>query len=70
MARSFRQGDLTRALRAAKAAGFDRVDFDPLTGRYVFVKDGQVVEPEAESGASNFFDRVLKNGDDGNPESS
>ena len=34
----FRQADLTRALRAARTAGFDRVEFDPVSGRYLFVK--------------------------------
>lgn len=58
---SFRQGDLARALRAAKAAGYDRVEFDPKSGRYIFVKDGQVAEPAS----SNFFDEKL-NGDDRN----
>ena len=65
MTRLFRQGDLARALRAAKAAGFNRVEFDPATGRYLF-REVQAAEGEAE----NFFDRKLSDGDDRNPEHS
>lgn len=32
-AASFRQSDLTKALKAAKAAGFAQVEIDPKTGR-------------------------------------
>jgi hypothetical protein len=64
MARSattVRQQDITRALRAARAAGFDRVEFDSVTGRYLFIKEGQ----EAEILPGNFFDEKLKDDDTG-----
>ena len=32
---SFRQSDLTRAIRAAKAAGMNRVEVDCATGRII-----------------------------------
>jgi hypothetical protein len=36
--------------------GFDRVDFDPVTRRYAFVKDGHA----ADASTGNFFDMRLK----------
>jgi hypothetical protein len=61
-----RQQDITRALRAARAAGFDRVEFDPVTGRYLF-KKGQA---EAETSTDNFFDEKLKDDNAGSSECS
>ena len=63
---SFRQSDVARALRAAREAGFDRVEFDPVTGRYMFQKDGQ----ETHAEPNNFFDEKLKDDGTGNPEPS
>jgi hypothetical protein len=42
---NFKQGDVSRAIRAAKASGLDivRVDIDPKTARIsVVVRDGNV----------------------------
>jgi hypothetical protein len=64
---NFRQGDLARALKAARAAGFDRVEFDPATGRYLFHTDDT---QNTETLPSNYFDEKLKHGQDGHPEPS
>ena len=59
---TFRQQDLKRALRAAHDAGFDRVEFDSTTGRYLFFKNGQNLETRP----GNFFDEKLKDDQAGN----
>ncbi len=48
---SFRQSDLTRALKATKAAGIDvaRIEIEPETGRIVIVP-GKPPSAPAESG--------------------
>jgi sugar phosphate isomerase/epimerase len=63
---TFKQGDLARALRAARAAGFDRVEFDPVTGRYLFRTEDQT----ADVPTGNFFDEKLRNDNAGNSEHS
>jgi hypothetical protein len=63
---TFRQQDLKRALRAARDAGFDRVEFDSVTGRYLFLKEGQ----NPETGPGNFFDEKLKDDPAGSSEPS
>jgi hypothetical protein len=64
---SFRQSDVTRALRAAREAGFDRVEFDPVTGRYMFKNDGQ---QQTQAEPNNFFDEKLKDDHTGTAERS
>jgi hypothetical protein len=54
MARSssaFRQGDVTRALRAARAAGVNitRVEIEPATGKIVIVTGGAPTDTEQVS---------------------
>jgi len=41
----FRERELARALRAAKAAGGERVEVDPTTGRIIVII-GEHAEPE------------------------
>jgi len=62
----FRQADLTRALRAARAAGFERVEFNPATGVFEFLHNGV----DAETPPGNFFDEKLKDDNPGSSERS
>ncbi len=61
MARSasqFKQGDVTRALRAARAAGIaiERVEIDPVTGKIVMV-----TRDSAGAEQANDLDRWMAN---------
>jgi hypothetical protein len=55
---TFRQGDLTRALKAVRAAGVEvaRVEVDKEGRISVIVKDGRLTE----DGGSNPWDQVIK----------
>jgi hypothetical protein len=52
-AQSFKQGDLTRALKAAEKAGIgvSRFEFDPQTGKFVIIP-----RPRDATGETGNFD--------------